>query len=190
MEVAVLSIPLSAIPEDFHLKTSVMHAVDGPLESITVDHICERSGISRSKFYELFSSKYDIGYWYLTFVYDVSLGRIGRDLDWRDGIRLCLDLFDQERTYFTYTSETPENVRSLFWLVQGDRERMVGEVLGERGVTMTPKLQSEVRIYAKIVDLFLNDWVSSGQPLCSAEDFVDIWLGCVPRELYEGLQLP
>lgn len=185
----MLRMPLSEIPKDFPLKTSIMHAVDGPLEEVTVERICRRCGISRSKFYGLFASKYDIGHWYLTFVYDVSLGKIGRTLGWREGIILCLSLMDEERTYFAHTSDTPEKVPNLFWLVRGDREDRVRVILRERGVALTPKLQIEIKAYAEIVDILLREWVTMSRP-CSCEDFADIWLECVPRELYEKLSPP
>lgn len=178
-----MQIALSDIPTDFHEKTAVMHAVDKPLEDITVDYICKRCGISRSKFYELFQSKYDIGYWYLNLVYDLTLGKIGTELSWRDGIMACLELMDQERVYFKYTARTPEKVPNLYWAIRADRVSRVEEALTKRGMALTEKLRVEIGIYSEVTDLLLRRWVEGTTEL-SIDEFADLWLDCIPRELY------
>lgn len=183
-----MQIPLSSIPDDFCDKTAIMHAVDKPLEDITVEYICRRCGISRSKFYSLFESKYDIGYWYLSFVYDQTLGRVGTELTWREGIEGCLELMDQERVYFNYTSRTPDKVPNLYWMIRADRVRRLEEVFAERGIALTEALRTEADIYSEVVDTLLRRWVEGSTEL-SLEEFVDLWLDCVPRKLFAALDI-
>lgn len=181
-----MQISLSDIPTDFQQKVAVMQAVSGPLEELTVDEICKSAGISRSKFYELFSSKYDIGYWYLNLVYDLTLGRVGSSLSWREGIESCLDLMDQQRMYFRYTARTPDNIPNLFWAIRADRIKALCALLNERNVEITPKLRAEVELYATAVDFLLRRWVENDD-IRSVEAFTDLWLECTPDTLYKAL---
>lgn len=183
-----MQIQLSEIPSDFNKRIAVMHVVDRPLEDLTVDDICKRSGISRSSFYEMFKSKYDIGYWYLDLVYRLTLGKIGRTLTWREGVAACLELMDQERVYYGYTSRTPENVPNLYWMVQSDRVEDMEQVLRDRGAVVTPKLHMEVKLYAELVDRLLRYWVEPNE-FASIDEYVDLWIDCVPSELFASLEL-
>lgn len=182
-----MQIQLSEIPSDFNKRVAVMHVIDDPLEDLTVDDICKRCGISRSKFYEMFKSKYDIGYWYLDLVYKLTLGKIGRTLTWREGIVSCLELMDQERVYYRHTSRTPESVPNLYWIVQGDRAEDLERVLRERGVAVTPKLRIEIKLYAELVDRLLRYWVETDQA-GTVQQYADLWIDCIPNELFSSLE--
>lgn len=182
-----MQIQLSEIPSDFNKRIAVMHVVDRPLEDLTVDDICKRCGISRSKFYEMFKSKYDIGYWYLDLVYKLTLGKIGRTLTWREGIVSCLELMDQERTYYGHTSRTPENVPNLYWVVQGDRVKDMERVLKERAIAISPGLRIQMKLYAELVDKLLRCWVEPNE-IGSVEQYADLWISCIPNELYACLE--
>lgn len=52
---------------DFEAKIKILHAVDRPIEQLSLEEICARAGISRQTFYKHFDSKYSIGLWYSNF---------------------------------------------------------------------------------------------------------------------------
>lgn len=185
-EGVIMQIELSEIPPDFSKKVAVMRVIDRPLEDLTVDDICCRCGISRSKFYEMFKSKFDIGYWYLNLVYRLALGKIGRTLSWKEGIVASLELMDQERTYFRHTVGTPDNVPNLYWAVQGDRVASMEEILRERGIALTPELRVEMLLYAGNIDRMLRMWVNAEVDM-SREQFADLWIDCIPDGLFAAL---
>lgn len=68
-------------------RISVLMAFDHlcrhhPFDDITVQDICDASGVSRSSFYRSFASKYHISTWYQDLLLEASLGEAGRTLDW------------------------------------------------------------------------------------------------------------
>ena len=68
-------------------RLRVLRAVVEPIEDMTVSQICGLAGVSRQTFYSLFSSKYDIAYWYLTLAEERYIYEIGRTLPLDEGLQ-------------------------------------------------------------------------------------------------------
>lgn len=186
-----MQIPLADVPADFQDKIAVLHAVDRPLDSMTVSAVCAACGISRKKFYTLFDSKYDIMYWYLDFCFSVSLYRIGRDLGWREGVKACLELVEQERAFFLADYEDLVQKRgSYYWPLNARRVAAIEETLERRdGRGLTPALRLEAAVYSNLVPELIRYWIKPND-FGSVDEYVAFWLDCVPRGLYETLDLP
>ena len=64
----------------------IFHAVDRPIEELTVAAICRKAGVSKPTFYRHFDSKYDIARWISDFMNSMTLDEIGRTLTWDEGL--------------------------------------------------------------------------------------------------------
>ncbi len=182
-----MQIPLADVPADFQDKIAVLHAVDRPLDSMTVSAICKKCCVSRKKFYTLFDSKYDIMYWYLDFCFSVSLYRIGRDLAWREGVTACLELVEQERAFFLADYEDLVQKRgSYYWPLNARRIAAIEETLARRGEEATATLRLEATVYSNLVPDLIRYWIKPNE-FNDVGEYVDFWLDCVPRGLYEAL---
>lgn len=69
----------------FSMRLRILKSVDRPLETITVNEICEKAGISRQTFYNHFESKRMLRSWWSECCEQRSLDRIGIDLSWEEG---------------------------------------------------------------------------------------------------------
>lgn len=61
------------------------------LNEITIDAICEEAGVSKSGFYRVFASKYDIPNWCRTFPIEQGVGLIGRSLTCQEGATVAFE---------------------------------------------------------------------------------------------------
>ncbi len=185
-----VQIPLADVPADFRDKIAVLHAADSPLDRMTVSAICKKCGISRKKFYTLFESKYDIMYWYLDFCFSVSLYKIGRILTWREGITTCLELVEQERSFFLADYENlVQKQKSYYWPLNARRIDVIEETLALRGFTdLSAALRLEIAIYSNWVPDLIRHWIQPND-FIGLDDYVGFWLDCVPKGLYEALEL-
>ena len=61
------------------------------LDKLSVNEICEQSGISRASFYNLFNSKFDIPLWCQEVTHYVGTREIGRTVTILEGSRICCE---------------------------------------------------------------------------------------------------
>lgn len=157
---------------------------------MTVSAICKKCGISRKKFYTMFESKYDIMYWYLDFCFSVSLYKIGRSLTWHEGVTTCLELVEQERPFFLADYEDlVQKQKSYYWPLKARRIEVIEETLALRGLTQpSAALRLEASIYSNWVPDLIRHWLQPNDFL-NLEEYVGFWIDCVPKGLYEALEL-
>lgn len=77
-------------------RLRVLRAVTEPIELMTVSQICAAAGISRQTFYDIFSSKYDIAYWFLLLAEKRYLFEIGRTLSLEEGLLGFFSFLEEE----------------------------------------------------------------------------------------------
>lgn len=180
----------SMIPADYHERMQIFHAITRPLEDVTVSEICRTCGISRKKFYALFSSKYEVTHWYLDFCFSVSLYEIGRTLTWHEGIAVCLELVKEERAFFLadYLNFVSKS-RSYYWPLDGKRKEAMLETLRLHGISeCSARLQLEIALYSQLVPDLIRYWLQSDE-FEDADEYALLWEDCVPRELHASLEL-
>ena len=77
-------------------RLRILQAIKEPIEDMTVSEICALAGVSRQTFYSLFSSKYDIAYWYLLTAEELFVFPIGRTLTLEEGLTRFFTFLDEE----------------------------------------------------------------------------------------------
>lgn len=157
-------------------------------DKITVKDICEAAGISKTTFYQHFSSKYDILHWHYDLVSDAGTRQIGRTLSWEDGhlitsagIASALPLYNAASSSEGQEGLVPYSARK--------RKADIHETLTEyRHVEITPKLEFQITALcageqAAVYEFFEEIATRSVYEL--AEYMVSI----VPKDLFEAMQL-
>lgn len=180
----------SMIPADYQERIQILHAITRPIEDVTVSEICRSCGISRKRFYALFSSKYEVTHWYLNFCFSVSLYEIGRTLDWHEGIVVCLELVEEEKSFFLTDYRNLVNKdRSYYWPLDAKRKEVMLDTLRLRGVETCPaRMMLEIALYSQLVPDLIRHWLQS-EEFDDAEEYASIWEDCIPRDLHVALQL-
>lgn len=185
-----MQIPLAKIPPHLHERLSVVRSIDAPLDTLTVNGICAKCGITRKKFYSLFETKQQIIYWYVELCASLTLQEIGIERSWRDGVSTFLELIDEQRPFLSADAPTLANKpKSHFWELGAKRLANIERAISICGKSpMTPRLRQEVALYSETVPRLVNQWLLPND-FEGRDDYVQFWLDCVPRGLYDALDI-
>lgn len=176
------------IPPNFSERIAVVHSISEPLESITVQEICRRNGITRTKFYSLFETKQHILLWYLEFCAEMTLVDIGTELTWEQGVTSFLEVVESEGAFLRASAAVFDSApKAAFWLLRDKRTRNIEQAIERLGKTSIDSvLRSEIDLYSDLVPQLIRLRMTSGS-LFSEEDFTRLWVDCVPRGLHWAL---
>ena len=163
-------------------KLAIVHAVDKPIDSITVGHICEQCGISRGTFYNHFHSKYAMHPWFMGVVMEQTLDRVGRGLSWIEGARSFLQVADCARRFNRMAGAGP------YPELMGRRRRTLMDTLGRhRGVRPTKGQRLLVEHYVESEARLCARWCAGGLPDDVAA-VAELFVASVPGWLQQSLQ--
>lgn len=183
-----LSCSIMELP-DIKTKLNIMHAIDKPIEKMTIDRICQGADISRQTFYKHFESKMDIASWYILFCRQFYLNEIGRSMSFQMGYYHHLRLVSQERDFFRFTLRNLATSPFAMNNVIENRQTVLTETLTEyKKITVDANLAFLVSSFSKTECEVLDDWFISSK----ATD-LDIWtndlVSLVPSRLYKLLEI-
>ncbi len=95
------------------VRLRVLRAIREPIEEMTVSQISAEAGIARQKFYDLFATKYDIAYWYLSLAETCYIYEIGRSLSLEEGLPSFFAFLEAERPSLSNAFERNPDKREL-----------------------------------------------------------------------------
>lgn len=176
------------LSEADEMRLRIMHAVDRPLEQLTVDRICRNVGVSRQTFYNYFTSKMEIPLWYSALCDELTLGEIGRSLTWRQGLESYFELLYRERRFLERTADRMGRKK-------GERVRAADRVeshlrclMEERGMALDVEMGFCLGICASIIVTIVSDWLDSGMALPPAEvaRYAEL---CIPSIVHDATEL-
>lgn len=175
------------LPPGFETRMKILHSVDAPIADITVGDICEKASISRQTFYKYFDSKYDISFWYVLFCDELTLTEVGRTQSWQDGLFGFFSLLRKEHGFFQYSARNgyPESSDRA----NRHRSAILKESLTNyRKVEISDDLVFYIEAFASLFNDCVGDWFRSEMHR-SPEDMTRLIKNCVPRPLYEALDI-
>ena len=182
------------MPAKDHTKNAIMGALielveEEPFEKITVTAICKKAGISRQAFYGHFLDKYDVAMQYLTHAIEGRFARPGIECGWRDAFLSEFRQIEQNASLLEgliqaegYNSITQSTIRS-------SREDFLEGYRRIYGKDPDPLIAYQIERFAITSSLATDDWIRSGCEI-PANEFVDMFLTLVPRELFDALNAP
>lgn len=174
----------------FDEKLAIIRSVKEPLEQVTVSDICKRVGISRNRFYRLFSTKEEMFHWLIGYYFAISLDEVGKSLTWQEGIEAYLTAANDDRSFILNASlgliEKPKLLRLPF---ETSRASTIVKTLTEyKRREISPALQLEIQTYVVAEENLSRQWLAPNDFTDMAK-YAQTWADCVPRNLYEALEL-
>ncbi len=161
-----------------------------PIDEIPIREICTKAGVSKSTFYTYFEDKYDIARWYSLLAHEVGAGQIGRTLTWREGHAKTTSALMKKITMLNKAVRS-QDAGSINPFMQRWREQRMKETLVKyRHETLTKKLSYQITALAAAETKISNEYFNSNDDTRSIEEFVDIMMSIVPRDLYAALERP
>lgn len=185
-----MDIDIIVTDADTKVKMDIVHAVDRNLDELSVSQICENSHVSRPTFYKHFASKYVIAEWYDLFCMEHYLNKIGRTLSWREGLVKHHLMLEKEKNLFLFCSLKADKqaTTSLEWMIRHRVEVLVETLRTNRDVEPDAGMLFLVSAYARMEQQMGALWCVQGM-VPEAEVFATYLEECVPRRLYDALQL-
>lgn len=180
--------PVLVLQDDIdEVRNRVFAAVDRPLGSLTVEDICQKAGISKQTFYTRFSSKFDISNWFCHHYEAKFLYEVGRTLTWEEGLLALFRTYAARGRFLYYTStQTHADVDPT---KSRHRAAIVETLEDYRGVKVTQDIAFLIEAFLELEVFLAGEWFKADlNP--SPEKFTELFLECIPRKLYDLMQLP
>ena len=172
---------------DFEAKIKILHAVDRPIEQLSLEEICARAGISRQTFYKHFDSKYSIGLWYSNFCNQYILFQVGRRYSWHDALEMHFAMLCKELDFLTRS--VTGNLRKQL----GDEQRLTlreewSRTLAERGAAgVDREMAFYVATFSSILVESTGAWLMDSGEAVPVEEHLRWVENCIPRPLYQAM---
>lgn len=167
------------------VRRRIIDAIDKPIVDFTVEEICAKAHVSKQTFYSRFSSKFDIVNWYCAQCERAFLYEIGRTLSWEDGLGALFATYEDKCSFLHMTSvRTVDN---------GDEAKarhrdVLKETVAQHGICMTQEIAFLIEAYLELEVYLVGEWFRSNFAL-DAGSFTRLFIDCIPRKLYELLQI-
>lgn len=177
------------LPRSDEMKMRIFHAVDRPIEELTVAAICRKAGVSKPTFYRHFDSKYDIARWISDFMNSMTLDEIGRTLTWDEGLEsyFALGLSELEGLRNVRGSAT-EYERTCSYRAQ-KRYDAIARMLAMHGVPVDETMRSTIEGYIR-VELHFSEERLDRSRTRDVKEIVSVFKAFIPAVLYTALQKP
>lgn len=174
------------------MRLRILQSIDRPLETISVDEICDRAGISRQTFYNYFESKYILRSWWSEHCEQLSLDRIGIDLSWEEGfIRYVQLMLSPGNFIFNSASHNRPESEPYERILVDRRIKAFHRACEYRNIETTPDLEYSIYHTAQSWRLCGNEISALGKDAFGGiNEISKRFILVVPAILYDALQLP
>lgn len=178
------SLPI-ILPASEHVRFKLLDAVIQPIQKLTLQRLCELAGISKQAFYNNFSSKYDIAYWYLSLCESIAFGPISSLAQLRQNIGEYITLIamkrEQLRNAFPGQAGPPHSTK---WFESSVDHAC--STIESSGLAVDPRLRLCIQHYVRERSTMIATWCR-GEADCSPEAFAELCFDCVPHALTDHL---
>lgn len=180
---------IAALTPGIDAKLKILHAVDKPLEEISVKEICEKAGISRDTFYRHFSSKYDIAIWHGKLVQTAYIDEAGRTLDLLTGYRHHFRVLAEEYVFYRSAFKNLGRANNEFPEMNDHRKQTLIETLRDyRHVDIDDDMLFCIDAFVQLETMLITRWLSDGCSLDS-DTFASRMVSMIPNRLYDAWEL-
>jgi len=176
---------------DVEMRLTIMHAVDQPLDTISVKRICGNAGISRDTFYRYFESKFDIPLWHGQYVQQFYLNEIGRTIDWHTGYFHDFRMLAEEGEFYARAMPmVTSNIDGLPLMFDHRRKVILETLCDYRHCKVDEGLSFCLDAFVQIETELVAKWLVAGCKDPNPEVFAERMLSIVPPRLYTAMELP
>ncbi|RDB59298.1 hypothetical protein C1878_15460 [Gordonibacter sp. 28C] len=167
------------------VNLEALHAIDRPIDDISVKSICSAIGISRQTFYAHFSSKYDIAYWYLNLSEELYFKAIASREDWRQSLINQVYFLYEEKDYLCNAFTLNPHDIDVVSRFRFSKERLLA-CIAELGILVTSETTYCVDEYINTHYRTLISWCMRGMRP-KPPFFAKICYNCIPNYLIDLL---
>lgn len=168
---------------DIAMKFKILHAVDGPIDKLSVKDICKNAGIARDTFYRHFDTKYHIAIWHGKFVQSLYLDNVGRTIDWKTGYYHNLRLLAEEKEFYRFA------LKNLGWKIKEfpemdnhRKETILETLIKYKHVEVDDALLFCINTFVSLETILVTQWLRNG---CTPDPntFTERMVSVVPHQL-------
>lgn len=170
------------------LSAMVVLTEEKPLEEITEEEICEVAGVSRQVFHRTFDDKYAAALWYVNTTLEHTCRRIGTELDWRDAFLGFLRFIENCVEIMRWLEASRDTTVVHKMMLEQAYDDYASAYEGRHGKPMPYLIAYQARMFCLISTKAVDEWIVD-ECFPPAEDFIDLFLTLIPRELYEALDM-
>lgn len=161
---------------------------DASLDALSVGDICRAAGLSRQTFYRTFNDKYAAVLWYVNTTLGRTCRRIGFDLGWREGYLPFLKFVERNADMMRWI-EASRDYNSVHNTTKRQSYADYAAAYEKRNdFPMPARIEYQARMFGQLATIAIDEWIDEGCAPC-ADEFVDLLLSLVPKELYEALDM-
>ena len=180
--------PMLQSPE-IAMKFRILHAVDGPLDKLSMKDICANASIARDTFYRHFESKYDIAIWHGKFIQSLYLDNVGRTIDWKTGYFHDLRLLAEEQEFYRFAMRNLGRKLKEFPEMDVHRKAVMLETLTEwKHVEIDDTLMFCIDTFVALETVLVTQWLRN-RCTPSPDEFADRLISVVPCKLFTAMEL-
>ena len=171
------------------MKMRIFHAIDRPIEELTVAAICRKATISKPTFYRHFDSKYDIGRWMSDFMNRMTLDEIGRSLTWDEGLESYFALGLSELEGLRNVRGCPAEYEQTCSYRAQKRYDTIARTLAMHDVPIDETIRSTIEGYVR-VELHFSEERLNPTRTRDVKEIVSIFKSFIPAALFEAMRKP
>lgn len=172
------------------ILTGVLELGKGvPFDKMTVSGICEAAGINRQVFYRHFKDKYDVSSWFTHRLVDKTCRQIGFTVGWHEGYLAFFKLAERNISLLQTFHRSRDRNSIYADTIRTSYEDYLNGYRTRQGKEPSALIDFQARRFAVTATSTTEEWIMRGCAVPSQE-FVDMYLSLVPRELFEGLNMP
>lgn len=175
------------LPKSAEMKFGILHALDRPIDDMSVGEICKNAGISRQTFYNHFESKYQIAYWFLDFAFTMYFERIGTDLKWDESVQATMEFIGSEREHLQHAfARNPED-NEVEPQLEKRKQKMLN-LLSRNGVDIDEEMVFYVNFHISQGNQLIVDWCLGAYEI-SPTLMAKYFTGCTPMAILQALNV-
>ena len=186
---------VSLLEDNFSNKAAVLDAISRlsdkmSLDDMPISTICTEAGISKTTFYRIFSSKYDVVEWLMTIYSASGLDQIGRTKNWHDAISYSVYNLSSHRTFLLSANKTKYKTETPAEIAYRHRRAILEETVVEwKHANLSMRLKHQIDEWSYYSTHIAQSWYCGDLDYKKSE-YVDILESLVPSELFLLLNEP
>lgn len=186
---------ISPLEDNFSNKAAILDAItrlskSTGFDDMSISTICSEASISKTTFYRIFSSKYDVVEWLMTIYSASGLDQIGRTKNWHDGISYSVYNLANHRAFLCSANKTKHSMEKPAEIAYRHRRTTLEETVTKwMHVELTMRLKYQIDEWAYYSTHIAQAWYCKELD-CREEEYVHLLESLVPSELFLLLNEP
>lgn len=186
---------VSPLEDNFSNKAAILDAItrlskNTEFDDIPISTICSEAGISKTTFYRVFSSKYDVVEWLMTIYSAAGLDQIGRTKNWHDAISYSVYNLASHRSFLLSANKTKHPMETPAEIAYRHRRATLEETVTEwMHAELTMRLRYQIDEWSYYSTHIAQAWYRKELD-CRKEEYINLLESLVPSELFLLLNEP